>query len=87
MQTVATTKMSSKGQVVIPEEIRKSLSLESGTQFIVLGEDDVVVLKTISPPSVKEFNSVIRRARAQAKAAGMVPEDVTKAIKQSRQPK
>lgn len=87
MQTVATTKMSSKGQVVIPEEIRKSLSLESGTQFIVLGEDDVVVLKTISPPSVKEFNSVIRRARAQARTAGMVPEDVAEAIKQSRQAK
>ena len=87
MQTLATTKMSSKGQVVIPEEIRKSLALESGTQFIVLGEDGVVVLKTISPPSVKEFDSVIRRARAQAKAAGMLPEDIAKAIKQSRQSK
>ena len=84
MQTLATTKMSSKGQVVIPEEIRKSLSLESGTQFIVLGEDDVVVLKTISPPSVKEFDAVIKRARAQAKAAGMVPADVADAVKQSR---
>ena len=87
MQAVATTKMSSKGQVVIPEQIRKSLSLESGTQFIVLGEGDVVVLKTISPPSVREFDSVIGRARAQAKAAGMAPEDIGEAIRQSRQAK
>jgi AbrB family looped-hinge helix DNA binding protein len=87
MQAVATTKMSSKGQVVIPEEIRRSLSLEAGTQFIVLGDDGVVVLKTISPPSVKEFDSIIRRARAQAKAAGMVPKDIAKAIKESRQSK
>lgn len=85
MQTLATTRMSSKGQVVIPEKIRKSLSLQSGTQFIVMGENDVVVLKTISPPSAKEFDAVIRRARAQAKAAGMVPADVTAAIKQARQ--
>jgi AbrB family looped-hinge helix DNA binding protein len=79
--------MSSKGQVVIPEEIRNSLSLESGTQFIVMGQDDVVVLKTISPPSVRDFDSVIRRARAQAKAAGMVPADVADAVRQSRQAK
>jgi AbrB family looped-hinge helix DNA binding protein len=79
--------MSSKGQVVIPEEIRKSLSLTAGAQFLVLAEDDVVILKTISPPSPKEFNAVIHRARAQAKAAGMVPEDVAKAVKQSRRVK
>jgi len=87
MQAVATTKMSSKGQVVIPEEIRRSLSLEAGTQFIVLGDDGVVVLKTISPPSVKEFDSIIRRARAQAKTVGMVPKDIAEAIKESRQPR
>jgi AbrB family looped-hinge helix DNA binding protein len=87
MQAVATTKMSSKGQVVIPEQIRKSLSLEAGTQFIVLGDDGVVVLKTISPPSVKEFDSIIRRARAQARTAGMVPQDIAEAIKESRQSK
>jgi len=85
MQAVATTRMSSKGQVVIPEQIRKSLSLENGTQFIVLGEGDVVVLKMISPPSVREFDSVIQRAREQAQAAGMVPEDIAKAIEESRQ--
>lgn len=84
MQTLATTRMSSKGQVVIPEEIRRSLSLESGTQFLVLGEGDVVVLKTISPPAAGEFDAVIRRARAQARAAGMTQADVAAAVKQSR---
>lgn len=87
MQTIATTKMSSKGQVVIPEQIRKLLSLKSGTQFLVLGEGDVVVLKTIAPPSAEEFDMVIRRAREQAIRAGMVPDDVSEAIRQSRQAK
>jgi len=53
MSDYATTKMSSKGQIVIPEEIRKQLKLKSGTQFMVLGQRDVVILKTLSPPSVQ----------------------------------
>jgi AbrB family looped-hinge helix DNA binding protein len=87
MQAIATTKMSSKGQVVIPEQIRKSLSLENGTQFIVLGEGDVVVLKMISPPSVREFDAVVGRARRQARTAGMVPEDIAEAVRESRRTK
>lgn len=84
MQTVATTTMSSKGQVVIPEKVRKSLALGSGTQFIVLGEGDVVVLKTISPPSPSEFDAVIRRARRQAKATGLKRSDVAVAVREAR---
>jgi len=51
MSTIATTKLSSKGQVVIPERIRKKLGLEPGTEFVVLGDKDVVVLKTVKAPS------------------------------------
>lgn len=47
---VATTKLSSKGQVVIPESIRKQLHLKEGDQFVVVGEGDAVIFKTISPP-------------------------------------
>lgn len=84
MQAVATTKMSSKGQVVIPEQVRKSLNLQAGTQFVVLGEGDVVILKTITPPPVEEFDGIIARARREAQEAGMTPEDVTSAISESR---
>ena len=50
MANVSTTKMSSKGQVVIPENIRKNLNLKTGAQFIVVGDKDVVILKSITPP-------------------------------------
>ena len=80
MNTVATTKMSSKGQVVIPEEIRKKLNLVSGSRFVVLGEEDVVIMKTISSPSMDEFSTLIKKTRTQAKAAGMTKADITKAI-------
>ena len=44
METIATTRMSSKGQIVIPETIRKRLNLDPGAQFVVVGEGDVVIL-------------------------------------------
>ena len=43
MNHLATTKLSSKGQVVIPEEIRNQLNLHPGDQFIVVAEKDVVI--------------------------------------------
>ena len=84
MNTVATTKMSSKGQVVIPEQIRQKLKLVSGSRFVVIGEDDVVIMKSISSPSINEFNSLIKKARAQAKAAGMTKSDISAAIAEAR---
>jgi len=84
MPNVATTRMSSKGQVVIPEDIRKQLRLKAGSQFVVMGKDDVVILKAISPPAMEEFDSLITAARKRAKQAGMKRSDVVGAIARVR---
>jgi AbrB family looped-hinge helix DNA binding protein len=84
MDTLATTRMSSKGQVVIPEAIRTRLQLKEGMEFIVLGEGDVVILKAITPPSIEDFDDLLQQAHQQAKAAGMKRSDITKAIKEVR---
>jgi len=84
MGTPATTKLSSKGQVVIPEEIRRRLGLEAGAQFVVMGEGDVVILKSLSAPSIDQFDDLVRRARAAAREAGMKPADVRRAIAEVR---
>jgi AbrB family looped-hinge helix DNA binding protein len=84
MTEIATTRMSSKGQVVIPEDIRKRLGLEAGSQFVVVAGKDAVILKTISPPSMDEFDSLLRKARQQAKKAGMKRSDIKKAIDEVR---
>ncbi len=84
MPNVATTRMSSKGQVVIPEEIRKQLRLKAGSQFVVMGKDDVVILKAISPPAMEEFDTLITAARKGAKQAGMKRSDVVGAIARVR---
>jgi AbrB family looped-hinge helix DNA binding protein len=51
--------MSSKGQVVIPEEIREKLGLHPGTQFAVLGARGMVVLRPLTAPSLEEFDTLI----------------------------
>ncbi len=77
---LATTKMSSKGQVVIPEDIRRRLGLKAGSQFVVVAGKDAVILKAISPPSLDEFDALIRDAWQQARKAGMKRSDIQKSI-------
>lgn len=84
METVATTRMSSKGQVVIPEAIRKRLNLEEGAQFVVVGDADVIILKAISQPDLGDFDTLIQQARQQAKGAGLKRKDIQSAVAKAR---
>jgi len=76
--------MSSKGQVVIPEDIRKRLGLKAGSQFIVVAGEDAVILKTISPPSIDEFDELVQKARRQARKAGIKQSDIKEAVAEVR---
>jgi AbrB family looped-hinge helix DNA binding protein len=84
MNTLATTRMSSKGQIVIPDAIRKQMNLKPGVEFIVLGEDDVVILKTITAPGMDEFDGLIKQARQQAKLAGLKRAELSATLSKAR---
>ncbi len=84
MATVATTRMSSKGQVVIPEDVREALGLEVGAQFVVMGDGDIVVLKRIVVPAKSELRAMLGKVRAQARRAGIRPSDVRDAVRRAR---
>ena len=84
MADVSTTKLSSRGQVVIPEEVRRRLGLEPGAQFVVVGDADTVVLKRIEAPTVKELGALVSRARQAAKRAGLRQRDIAAAIRRVR---
>lgn len=83
----ATTKMSSKGQIVIPESIRLKLGFKAGSEFIVLGDKGVLLLKEIEPPSMAEFDELITEARKQARKARLKRSDVAAAVKAVRKRK
>ena len=84
MENLATTKMSSKGQVVIPEVIRKRLNLKTGARFVVVGDNDVVILKNITPPSIEEFDDLIVKARKVGQQVGLKETDIKEAITKAR---
>jgi AbrB family looped-hinge helix DNA binding protein len=79
-----TTKMSSRGQVVIPERIRAQLRLEPGVEFVVVAKDDLLVFQRVASPSWEQFGRLIREARRQARAAGLTPGHVKGAIARVR---
>jgi hypothetical protein len=46
-----------------------------------------LILKTLASPSLNEFNDLIKKARRQAKAAGLKRSDIVKATDKSREQK
>jgi AbrB family looped-hinge helix DNA binding protein len=63
MPNLATTKMSSKAQVVIPEGIRKRLGLKAGAEFVAVGDKDsvnsVVIFLLLPPTSNLKPNAFV----------------------------
>ncbi|MFC1544217.1 AbrB/MazE/SpoVT family DNA-binding domain-containing protein [Gemmatimonadota bacterium] len=87
MAEAATTTLSTKGQVVIPEEIRSRLGLKPGTQFVVIADRDAVIFKVLEPPSMEEFKELLKRARRVARETGLTRKEVKKAIEKVRRSK
>ena len=84
MVSLSTTQLSTKGQVVIPEEIRVRLGLEPGRRFVVVAEEGVIILKTIDPPDLASLRGALARVRTQARKAGLRHADLEPAIKRAR---
>jgi AbrB family looped-hinge helix DNA binding protein len=84
MANIETTKMSSKGQIVIPEAVRNRLGLKTGDKFLVMGDKDVVILKSLSNPSLEEFDDLIKAAHTTAKKVGLKRSDISSAIVKSK---
>ena len=88
MTKVMTTKMSSKGQVVLPEALRQMYGRESGTAFTILAYKGAIIMQPLKTPTedeiAAEFEAAFAESRRQAKAAGMTPMDIANAISDVR---
>ncbi len=84
MHSLSTTKLSSKGQIVIPEEIRKQMGLHVGDRFLVLAEKGALILKTIERPALDEYEELITKSRLLASSLSLKEQDVRDAIKATR---
>jgi AbrB family looped-hinge helix DNA binding protein len=84
METIETTSISSRGQVVIPRKIRERLQLVEGEKFVVIGEEDTIIFKKLEVPSFKGFDKLLKKTREHVKKSVLKGSDVEKAIEESR---
>ncbi|MEW6203630.1 MAG: AbrB/MazE/SpoVT family DNA-binding domain-containing protein [bacterium] len=82
------TKMSSRGQIVVPSQIREKLHLTVGDTFAVYNTEDAIVLKKIQVPSAEEaFEKLNQWGVRLAKERGWKEKDVVKIVHRSRNKK
>ena len=74
------TKMSSRGQIVIPQELRERMNLEEGSKFAVVGMEDTIILKKLEPPKWEDFDKAISNLRRFGKEKGITEKKVNKAV-------
>lgn len=82
---VELTRISEKGQVVIPSSLRREMGIKRADQFIIFGEGGTVILKKIETPAIKKtFDEIAKPLREAAKQAGLTKADLQKAIRDVR---
>ncbi|MCQ2914827.1 MAG: AbrB/MazE/SpoVT family DNA-binding domain-containing protein [Alphaproteobacteria bacterium] len=79
--------VSSKGQISLPVNIRKDLSIETGDKLVAYTSGDLIMLKVLNLPSIKEFEKSIVQAEDWAKSVGYKEEDLNDIIKSFRKNK
>lgn len=79
--------VTSKGQISLPVNIRKKLSIDTGDSLVVYATDDAIVLKTIKLPSKKEFEKALLEAKKWASSVKYKESDVNNIIKSVRKNK
>lgn len=84
MSEAGTTRVSSRGQVVIPQAVREAVHLQEGELLAVYGEGDTIVLKRIPPPDLAEMKAILAAGERFAKAKRITRGDVTRAIRETR---
>jgi AbrB family looped-hinge helix DNA binding protein len=85
---VETTKMSSKGQIVIPQDIREELRATEGTVFAVVASKDTIILKKIETPSkerlIQELETIAKEGKRRLERKGLKESDIPRIVQQSR---
>jgi len=79
-------KMSPKGQLVVPKEIRMKERFQPSDRFVAFSVKDGVLFKRVEIPDVKiEFEDLSREIEKQLKERKVMERDVEEAVKWARQ--
>jgi antitoxin PrlF len=78
------TKISSKGQIVLPIEIRNKLGLKEGNLLIVSDSGDSICMRKIDLPKIKTWEEATKPFRESAKKSNFSIEDLNNLIQESK---
>ena len=84
MENIEITSVSSRGQVVIPQSLRDKLKIHEGEKFVIVGEDNTIVLKKLEMPSFSGIDKLLKKTREFAKQKGLKETDVEESIREAR---
>ncbi len=85
---VSITKMSSNGQIVISSDIRKALGLSPGDKFLVIGEENGILLRSLKKEDIKkEIEQLLSEIGEEMEKGDISKEEVEKEIKNYRKEK
>ncbi|MBU0979715.1 MAG: AbrB/MazE/SpoVT family DNA-binding domain-containing protein [Nanoarchaeota archaeon] len=77
--------MSSKGQFVIPRNIREEMGIEKQDKFIIVHDDDSILLKKIKKQEInKKMTRLLDSFSQKFQEAGITLDDVKTEIKKAR---
>lgn len=79
--------VSSKGQVVLPVNIRKKLDIDTNTKLAANIAGNIIMLKVIDIPTADDFSKSLDKAQKWAKSVGYKKADVGAIIKAKRRSK
>ena len=69
--SIDTTKLSAKGQTVIPVDVRNKLQLETGNKLFVMASDDAIILQKTNSLNDKDKISFSQKAKSIARKMGL----------------
>ena len=79
-------KISSRGQIAIPAEVRRALNLEEGEKILFMLEGDTLTIRKIKP-SKKSWEELTKPLREAVKKSNLKEEDIVNLIHKFRKEK
>lgn len=84
MSEADTTRVSSRGQIVIPQSVREVIHLREGEILAVYGEGDTIILKRVNAPDIEDLKAILAVGERFAKRRRLTRRDVSKAVAETR---
>ncbi len=79
------TKLSQKGQLVIPNTVRRRLGLKQGMKFLVVGMGDTIVLRRLQVTEERRrMKNLLQESRKRAARIGFTEKEIEKLIRKTR---